>query len=275
MLGLTNFGLLNLANPNPPVLDAVALLWSGAEATFPFGSGPLGVSALALGEIAGWLWSVASWLACKATCGLGGEAALRPVFEISGGFGRKFGGLAGVWTFGGEAVVTACITTELRATRTCEAAALGRVRAGGVFAAWCGGAADGTGIGAGSAGRKGCWSGGVRAGLAATAFYEARSIDAWLAFGTVILALDLDGLWLEGRIQRFAKLVDLFGREVAKLSGLKIEGERAVADALDLLDVVADLLEHAADLAIASFGEGHLEPGIFLVHGKLDDALAG
>ncbi len=34
--------------------------------------------------------------------------------------------------------------------------------------------------------------------------------------------------------------------------------------------MVADLLEHAADLAVAAFGEGDLVPGVLLIDGKLD-----
>jgi len=36
-----------------------------------------------------------------------------------------------------------------------------------------------------------------------------------------------------------------------------------------------NLLKHAADLAVASFGESDLIPGIFLVHGELDSGGLG
>ena len=48
----------------------------------------------------------------------------------------------------------------------------------------------------------------------------------------------------------------------------------AVAHALDLLDVMADLLEHAADLPVASFGQRDLVPGIVLLAHQIDSPAA-
>src|SRR6185312_7869375 len=41
-----------------------------------------------------------------------------------------------------------------------------------------------------------------------------------------------------------------------------VELKWAVLDAFDFLDVVADFLEHVADLAVFSFYQRHFEPGI-------------
>jgi quercetin dioxygenase-like cupin family protein len=59
-------------------------------------------------------------------------------------------------------------------------------------------------------------------------------------------------------------------RERAKFSRFDVELERTVAHALDLLDVVPDLLEHAMDLPVASLGEGDLVPRIGRVFNQLD-----
>src|SRR5271170_3923080 len=90
-----------------------------------------------------------------------------------------------------------------------------------------------------------------------------------LLFGDDLLAF---GCSVEGR--------DFTGFQLAKLAGGDVEAEGSVADAADLFDVVADLFEHFADLAIAAFGEGELVPGIvaatneFDFGGRGDDAIA-
>ena len=52
-----------------------------------------------------------------------------------------------------------------------------------------------------------------------------------------------------------AQRLDLAWFQKAPLAGVQIELQCAVADALDLLDVMADLLEHAAYLPVAAFGQ--------------------
>ena len=50
--------------------------------------------------------------------------------------------------------------------------------------------------------------------------------------------------------------------EGAEVARREIEGEGAEGDTLDLFDVVADVMEHAADLAIAAFNENDFVPGV-------------
>ena len=61
--------------------------------------------------------------------------------------------------------------------------------------------------------------------------------------------------------------------ELAELAGGDVEAEGSVADAADLFDVVADLFEHLAELAVAAFGEGELVPG--LSPARTSSSLAG
>ena len=74
--------------------------------------------------------------------------------------------------------------------------------------------------------------------------------------------------------------LDFAGGELAELAGGDVEAEGSVADAADLFDVMADLFEHLADLAVAAFGEGELVPGVvaaadeFDFGGSGDDAVA-
>ena len=49
---------------------------------------------------------------------------------------------------------------------------------------------------------------------------------------------------------------------LAELARRDVETERSVADAANLFDVVADFLEHLADLAIAALRQGEFVPGV-------------
>ena len=80
-----------------------------------------------------------------------------------------------------------------------------------------------------------------------------------LLFGDYLLAL---GSAVEG--------LDLSGGELAEFAGCDVEAERSVADAADLFDVVADLFEHFAELAVAAFDEGDLVPGVVAAADELD-----
>ena len=52
------------------------------------------------------------------------------------------------------------------------------------------------------------------------------------------------------------------GIQFAQVARLLIENQRAVADAANLLNKVADLLEHFAQFAVAALDEHHFVPGI-------------
>ena len=56
----------------------------------------------------------------------------------------------------------------------------------------------------------------------------------------------------------------------AELAGGDVEIEGAEFDAFDFFDEEADRLEHAADLAVASFDEGDGVPGIGCVFVEMD-----
>src|SRR6266571_1056344 len=55
---------------------------------------------------------------------------------------------------------------------------------------------------------------------------------------------------------------DLLRCQAAKFAGMHIQLERAIANPLNFLNVVSDLLEHMPDLAIASFDQCDFVPGI-------------
>jgi hypothetical protein len=72
---------------------------------------------------------------------------------------------------------------------------------------------------------------------------------------------------LQFRLARLAvcsltQIVQLFSFELAHFAGLDVEHQGAVAYASNLLDVVADLLEHLAQLAVAAFNEDDFVPGV-------------
>ena len=59
-----------------------------------------------------------------------------------------------------------------------------------------------------------------------------------------------------------AQIVQLFSVKFANLARLEIQNQRPITYAANLLDEVANLLEHLAQLAVAAFDEHHFVPGI-------------
>jgi hypothetical protein len=113
------------------------------------------------------------------------------------------------------------------------------------------------------------------ASFSATPFAALRTSSEGLAPGAVVgfvshgpsgflrknqagLQLALLQLAFGGQTQQ----IDLFRVEFAHLSGFHIKFERAVADAPDLLDMVADLLEHLAQFTVSSLDQRNFKPGI-------------
>jgi hypothetical protein len=60
----------------------------------------------------------------------------------------------------------------------------------------------------------------------------------------------------------FAQIFELFGFQFAYFAGLDVEYERAITDTTDLLDVMADLFEHLAEFAVATFDQNDFIPGV-------------
>jgi predicted tellurium resistance membrane protein TerC len=59
-----------------------------------------------------------------------------------------------------------------------------------------------------------------------------------------------------------AQQIQLARFQFAEATWLQVENQRAVAGAPDLLNKVANLLEHLAQLAVAALDENHFIPGI-------------
>ncbi len=59
-----------------------------------------------------------------------------------------------------------------------------------------------------------------------------------------------------------AQRVHLFRGKFAKLPGMDVKRERAVAHALDLFHVMADFFKHAPDLPVFSFNQRNFIPGV-------------
>jgi hypothetical protein len=66
----------------------------------------------------------------------------------------------------------------------------------------------------------------------------------------------------ERPIGSFAQQRQLLGIKLAQIAGFLIEHQRPVADAANLLDKMADFLEHFAQFAVASLNQNHFVPGI-------------
>jgi len=90
------------------------------------------------------------------------------------------------------------------------------------------------------------------------------------------LAFALDSFSFSGAVEGG----DLAGGQFAKAAGLDVELEGSVGDAADFFNVVTDLLEHLAELPVATLGEGDLEPRVIAaanlhdLRGGGDDAIA-
>jgi hypothetical protein len=74
---------------------------------------------------------------------------------------------------------------------------------------------------------------------------------------------------------RPAQRCDLACSELAKLARGNVKPESTIANAADLLDVMADLLEHLTDLAVPPFGKGEFKPGIVASPDLLDLCRSG
>src|SRR6185312_6544985 len=84
------------------------------------------------------------------------------------------------------------------------------------------------------------------------------------SFGQRLLAFDL--LARRGPVER----LHLALRQFAKRPRRHIQHQRTVADAADLLDMMADLFKHLAELPVAAFGQRHFIPGVFAATNLLD-----
>jgi hypothetical protein len=107
------------------------------------------------------------------------------------------------------------------------------------------------------------FSSSASASFSRAAFVPARlgpgSVRAWREFAFARFAhLRLAVL----SFCRFAQVLQLFRVELANIARLQIENERAVPNPANLLHVMADLLEHLAELAVAALNENHFVPGI-------------
>ena len=76
---------------------------------------------------------------------------------------------------------------------------------------------------------------------------------------TILRALRLSQLAFSG----FAKVFDFFRLEFTGLAGFEIKLKRAIAHAADLLDMMADLFKHLAELAVTALDENNFEPRVF------------
>jgi hypothetical protein len=78
-----------------------------------------------------------------------------------------------------------------------------------------------------------------------------------------VAAANILGSWCPERsVRRFAQEFQLRSVEFAEVAGFLVEDERAIADAANLLDEVADFLEHFAQFAVAAFNQNNFVPGI-------------
>jgi hypothetical protein len=75
-----------------------------------------------------------------------------------------------------------------------------------------------------------------------------------------------------GALGGSAELGYFFEGEFAHVAGFEVEDERAVADAANFFDMVADLFEHLADFAVTAFDEDHFVPRVV---GVAEEADAG
>src|SRR6266536_580467 len=62
---------------------------------------------------------------------------------------------------------------------------------------------------------------------------------------------------------RCFQFLNLANTQPPEFAGRDIQAERSISHTLDLFDVVPDLLEHAPDLAVLTFDQRDLIPGIF------------
>src|SRR6516165_1664236 len=78
-----------------------------------------------------------------------------------------------------------------------------------------------------------------------------------------------------GDTRRVLQACDFLQCEMTELPRFDVEFERSIANAPDLLHVMSDLFEHAADLTIASFGQCDLIPRVGRVAHQFDSRRSG
>ena len=98
-------------------------------------------------------------------------------------------------------------------------------------------------------------------------FAEVLALTPFRLFGTVFATGAVAwfarfGL-VEFAVGQLTQILDLLGFKFTELPGFEIEDEWTVADSANLLHVVADLLEHLAQFAIAPFNEHDFKPWVF------------
>jgi hypothetical protein len=114
-------------------------------------------------------------------------------------------------------------------------------------------------------------------------FHWGPRFFAQFGFNVAFRAIGWAVLWVDGSFRACAgsafnsgaKLFDLFRQQVTKFARMNIQRERAVADALQLFDMVASLLEHGTDLAVAALNERDLIPGVFGLVDELNSRWSG
>jgi hypothetical protein len=74
---------------------------------------------------------------------------------------------------------------------------------------------------------------------------------------------DIFQFWLARlTVSSFAQIFEFLGFQFAHFAWLNVEHQRAVTHAANFLDVVADLFEHLAQLAVAAFNQNDFVPGV-------------
>lgn len=77
-----------------------------------------------------------------------------------------------------------------------------------------------------------------------------------------LLSANVLQLRFEFAIGSFTQVFELFGFQFAHFAGLDVENEWSVTHAADLFDVMPDLFEHLAQLAVAAFDDDDFVPRI-------------
>jgi hypothetical protein len=72
-----------------------------------------------------------------------------------------------------------------------------------------------------------------------------------------------------------AQQIQLFRLQLAQIARFLVENQRAIADAADFLNKVADFLKHLAQFAVAAFDQNHFVPGIIALTNLADAGRRG
>jgi hypothetical protein len=95
---------------------------------------------------------------------------------------------------------------------------------------------------------------------------EAARPEGWLLRRKRVDHVSAPNLFGFGGLQlavgNLPQQLELLGIQLAQIARLLVENQRAVADAANLFDEVADLLEHLAQFPVATLDQHHFEPGI-------------